>query len=183
MTDRDSKSSRAGKPGELKGSWHRIGLKENVEVPIGVEKILLRAAMNDKFKQRLLDDRERAIDESGLELTSTERAMLVVMPQSVLEAMAQRLNPSRQMNTRVARGVAAAVASSIILTASGYCCGGSGPDDGYSDADTDTSSDTDTFSDTDTDTDTDTDVDTDVDVDAGEDAGYDGGGDAGDDAG
>jgi len=165
--------------GDLVGSFKRKGMYNEVQVPVNIERVLLRAAEESAFRDRLLEEGSGALEGEGLEATAGERAMLDAAPREMLEVMIRKLDPARQRNKKFLKKVAAAAVFGGMLVAS--CdsgndaqSGGADPDadvDDDTDTDTDTEGDTDTDTDTDADTDTDSDTDTDTDVDAGPDAG------------
>ncbi|HOS92473.1 MAG TPA: Os1348 family NHLP clan protein [Armatimonadota bacterium] len=65
-----------------------------VEVPIGIERVLRRAAADGAFRARLWTDRDGALRASGLALTPAERAILLAAPAEQLEAMVAQLAPT-----------------------------------------------------------------------------------------
>lgn len=95
----------------------RLGM----EIPINLERILMDAARDDAFRQRLLEDPVAAVTAGGFDLTCTERAMLAAMDRSTVEAMVQRFGPARSRRSGFAKGVAAAVAGSMIISVSTGC--------------------------------------------------------------
>lgn len=128
----DNENERAGQRGEVVGSWKRRGLSADVEIPVGLERLLLLAAGEPAFRERLLADPAAAAAERQIALSASEQATLAAMPRSVLAAMVTRLTPGRQKNTRLVTKVAAAVAGTALVAASCYACGGVDPD--YADA-------------------------------------------------
>lgn len=100
-------------------SRNRPGI--SMEIPINIERVLLRAAMDRAFRDALLESSEEALRGTGFDLIASERAMLAAMPRSTLETMIDRLVPGRGRKGRFAKHVAAAVAGSMILTASTGC--------------------------------------------------------------
>ena len=136
----------------------RRGLRAEAEVPVNLEHVLLRAARDAEFKERLLADPMAAISWAEIVVTASERALLAALPRASLDSMIERLAPKRQKNKRFLRKVGAAALVGGILVAS--CDGGN---------DTDLAGGID--SDTDVDSDSDSDTDTDSDADAGQDAG------------
>lgn len=130
---------RAGRRGTLIGSFKRQNLLQEVTIPVSVEQVLLRASTDSAFRDALLEDRSTALTEWGIELTPSERTMLLSMPRKALEVTILRLDPRKQRNSALARTVASAVVGSMIaVTATGCACGGTYPDyneDAGSDAD------------------------------------------------
>jgi hypothetical protein len=103
----------------------------DIEVPVGVEMLLYRAARNPQFKQQLLDDRAGAIADSGVRLRASERAALQNVSPQVLCNMIERLRPANLRGRRFMTKVAAAVTSLAAGTAmatSISSCGGARPD-------------------------------------------------------
>jgi len=111
-----------------------------MEIPITLERVLIRAASDASFRESLLDDPERAVDENDYCMVASERASLMAIPRSTLEIMIDRFRPLKHTRSRFARKVVSAVASSLIVTAAS--CGpadssrdaaveDTGPDDGY----------------------------------------------------
>ncbi len=124
-------------------------------MPVGLEKILFHAARDTIFKRLLLADRDAAIEESGVSLRPSERAMLSVATDDALEAMIARINPSNPKKRKFMGLVAAAatsLAAGTVLVAGG-CDAQTVVKGSTADEDIDGSVDS---GDTDTDTDTDT---------------------------
>lgn len=128
---------KTGKPGEVRGSCERHGLRTRREIPVGIERVLLRAAEDEAFRDRLLGDPAAALEAESL--TGSERAMLVAMDRSILTTLIDRFRPGSRPRSRFARKVAAAVAGTLIITTAAcgsgdQQAGGAGPDlppDGY----------------------------------------------------
>jgi hypothetical protein len=133
-----------------------------IMVPVGIEKILYRAAGDVEFRKELLGDRERAVAASGMTLRESERAVLRAVPDDALAAMIDRVPLANPKRRRFMNAVAAAVTSLAAGTAAMGCdeveTRQYNADAGGCDADCDVDSDSDTD----------------------EDAGPDGGPDAGD---
>ncbi|MBW2261171.1 MAG: hypothetical protein JRG91_04290, partial [Deltaproteobacteria bacterium] len=68
---------KTGKPGEVRGSCQRRGLRTESEIPVGIERVLLRAAEDEAFRERLLEDPAAAL--KGERLAGSETAMLLAM--------------------------------------------------------------------------------------------------------
>ena len=58
-----------------------------VDVPRGIERLLLRAAADDSFARHLVEQRAAALAEVGEELSAVERAALAAVGEGVLRAM------------------------------------------------------------------------------------------------
>ena len=145
---------------KLKGSHERRGLKAEVQAPVGIETVLLRASQDHNFKELLLSDKEAALKQCGFDLSASERSTLSSMTPGMLEAMIKRLNPATQKNRSFVKRVgAAAVLGGLIVTSlwsEGCEVAGAGPDidagtDGDSDGDSDGDGDGDSDGDSDKD--------------------------------
>jgi hypothetical protein len=98
-----------------------------VSVPVGLEQLLIAAAVDADFRRELIRDRERSATRRGLELTGSERAVLAVAPDAQLEAMIDRIDTSQKNLER--RAFLRAVAATAVTLAAGSgleACGGSG---------------------------------------------------------
>lgn len=58
-----------------------------VEVPKGIERLLLKAARDEGFAQRLLSSRRAAAEETGVRLNEGERATLNAVSDDALRSM------------------------------------------------------------------------------------------------
>jgi len=56
-------------------------------VPVGLEELVAMAAVSEDFSGALWDDRGKAVDASGVELTATERAILEAVDDEALKQM------------------------------------------------------------------------------------------------
>ncbi|MBW2263242.1 MAG: hypothetical protein JRG91_14830 [Deltaproteobacteria bacterium] len=122
---------KTGKPGRIVGSSERQGPREDVNIPVNLERILLAAAGDDEFLGRFLSDPAGAAMQEGFDLTGSERAMLSALERRDLGKLVERFRPERIRKSRFARHVAAAVAGSMIISV--VACdvakgGGAGPD-------------------------------------------------------
>ncbi len=149
------KPPRAGTHQELVGSFKRRGIRVETKIPINIERVLLMAGSDSKFKQSLFENRDATLSDEGLGLTPSEAAILRALPLESLASMVDRLNTNRQKNRKFLRKVAAAVvAGGVLLTTT--CTvpdAQSMGDDGDIDVDSDTDGDVDSDSDSDTDPD------------------------------
>ena len=123
----------------IKGARTRSTSRVDREIPINLERIMLRAVGDETFRALLVEDPVRAASDGGFELKGTEEAMLAAMDRATIEAMVRRFEAPRARGSGFARGVAAAVAGSMIISVS--ACGegtskGVGPDppDGVADS-------------------------------------------------
>jgi hypothetical protein len=144
------------------------GLRAEAEVPVTLEHVLLRAAGDPAFRERLLEDPAAAVAGLGLNPSPSEGALLAAMPRTALAAMIGGIAPRRQRDRRFLRRVGTAALVGGMLVAS--CDSGN---DSQQTMGTDADTDMDADGDTDTDTDADTDTDVDADTDTGTDT-YDG---------
>ncbi len=115
----------------IKGSRSRNAPRVGREIPINLERIMMRAVADEAFRRVLLEDPVRAAADGGFDLKGTERALLAAMDRATIEALVQRFGAPRARRSGFARGVAAAVAGSMIISVS--ACGdeptrGVGPD-------------------------------------------------------
>ena len=122
---------------QVKGARTRNVPRVGREIPINLERIMMRAVQDEAFRARLLEDPVEAA--AGFELKGTERALLAAMDRSTVEAMVQRFGAPKARRSGFAKGVAAAMAGSMIISVS--ACGdeptrGVGPDppDGTADS-------------------------------------------------
>ena len=119
MVDEKSKELQRPLVGGTVG--RRTKLAQNVQVPVGIEKLLYLAAKDLALKEKLLADREAAIAELGVALRPSEQAMLKAAPKAVLEAMIANIAPENPCKRRFMGLVAAAAASLAAGTASVSC--------------------------------------------------------------
>lgn len=99
--------------------------KRRLRVPIGIEKVLVRAAADEEFRRMLLSDRERALTELGDDLTPTERTVLTTIPRESLLQMVGNIDLQRHGKKRFMRGVltAALITSTATVSLLGLeCC-------------------------------------------------------------
>lgn len=122
---------KTGKPGAVRGSSTRRGVRTDIVIPVNIERVLLRAAGDPAFRQALIESPEGALEGQGFSLLGSERAMLASMTRSTLEAMIESINPGRQKRARFAKRVAAAVAGTMLISTA--ACGSDGGNE-YPDA-------------------------------------------------
>jgi hypothetical protein len=97
-----------------------------MEIPVNVERVLLRAAREPDFHALLGEDRGAAL--ADCRLSGSERAMLQALPDAALERMIDRIGPSRK--NRFAGAVAAAVTGTLMVGVVASCdSDGVRPDD------------------------------------------------------
>jgi len=90
------------------GGRPRARKKRKLRIPIGIEKVLCRAAADGRLKASLLDRRESALDELAHELTEAEREVLESIPGSSLQVMIDQIDLKRHPRRKFMRGVMAA---------------------------------------------------------------------------
>ncbi|MBM4396436.1 MAG: hypothetical protein FJ087_12205 [Deltaproteobacteria bacterium] len=103
------------------GGRPRARHKRTIRVPIGLEKVLVRAAGDPVFRAALTRDRVAAIEAAGYEMLATELSVLASVPDSVLQVMIGRIDVKRHGTRRFMRGVAAAAFASAAATATVGC--------------------------------------------------------------
>ena len=96
-----------------------------------------QAVRDEAFRERLIEDPVGASTDEDFELKGSEKAMLSAMDRPTIEALVQRFGAPRARRSGFAKGVAAAMAGSMIISVS--ACGetdGVGPDppDGMADS-------------------------------------------------
>jgi hypothetical protein len=84
-------------------------------VPIGLEKVLYRAAIDGGFRHELLTDRLHAVQRVGNDLSPTEQSILQSIPEATLSAMISGLRPQQKFTRKFMK----AVATAVLLTAAG----------------------------------------------------------------
>ncbi len=89
--------------------------KQINKVPVGVERVLYTAAMEPAFRERLLAEREAAIEARGFTLRPSELAMIRLAPAEQLAAAIDNLDTSDRDLKR--RGFLRAVAASLVTLA------------------------------------------------------------------
>ncbi len=89
----------------------------HIEVPIGIERVLLRAATEPAFRRALATDRAGALATMHTALSPTEGAVLRTVSAAQLDAMIQGIDYKRHSKGGLLRAVAAATFSAAALTA------------------------------------------------------------------
>jgi len=89
-------------------------------VPVGVEKVLYLAATDEGFRQALMEDRARAVQQRGLSLRDSELALLAAVPDPQLRVAIDGMdttprNVQRRTFMRVVAASAATVAAAEAL--------------------------------------------------------------------
>jgi hypothetical protein len=96
-----------------------------VSVPVGLEQLLLTAAVDPAFREALIRDRERAVSSRGLRLTQSEISVLRITPESQLETMIDHIDTSEKNLEK--RSFMRTVAATVLTLAAGtslQACGG-----------------------------------------------------------
>jgi len=103
-----------------------------VPVPMGMERVLRRAAADQRFRARLVTDRTGALERCGLELSDSERTILLTIPAEHLQAMIAQLAPSSPARRSLFRRLAAAAGIALfgVATATTQMGCGRRPQDG-----------------------------------------------------
>ncbi|MFH2009876.1 MAG: hypothetical protein ABI333_24995 [bacterium] len=122
MTKQKSMDSRTAVKTTIVGGQPLGNERVLAEVPIGLEQLLAMAASSEEFRRALLDDRESAVEVSGVTLTRTERAILHATSDPVLERMVSQVDvrlPKPERRQFLERAAAAVV----LLVGSGAAAG------------------------------------------------------------
>ncbi len=105
----------------------------NLKVPIGIEKVLCRAAGDEEFKALLLKDRKAALETWDAGLSEIELGVLNSVPNESLAAMISRIDLKKHTKRRFMKAVAtatfvatAAAGAAFYLSTPG--CTGADPD-------------------------------------------------------
>ena len=90
-----------------------------VKIPIGIEKVLVKAASDPVFRQGLLDSREPTLKELGSDLSDAEFGILVSIPNDSLLTMVSHVDLKKHARRKFMKGVmtAAFVAASAATMA------------------------------------------------------------------
>ena len=106
--------------------------RKKLKVPIGLEKLLCRAAGDGEFRSTLMTDREGALKLWDPGLSDIERQVLASVPDESLIAMINRIDLSRHAKRRFMKAVAtatfvAAAGTALYMSTPG-CSAGTFPD-------------------------------------------------------
>lgn len=94
-------------PGRVSGN-REIGAPAVRQVPIGIEKLLCRAAAVPELKRGLLSDPEEALSAFSAELSVEERAVLASIPVATLSRMIEHIDLKRHSKRQFMKAVVAA---------------------------------------------------------------------------
>jgi|GEM_PF-2486602 len=128
MSDRDHFDVEEGQEvvrNTIVGGRPRARRKRTITIPIGLEKVLTRAAGDPAFRRRLFEDRRLALASLGWELSTSEAVILGAVPDAVLEAMIGRIDLKQHTKRRFMKGIATAAFATAAMT-SGVTCVGCG---------------------------------------------------------
>jgi len=92
-----------------------------LNVPTGIEKVLVKAAIDREFRTRLLEDRAAAVRASGFKLTGIESSVLDSIPRESLAATIESIQPEKHGKRRFMKAVASAVVTLATGTATIGC--------------------------------------------------------------
>ena len=91
--------------------------KTELEVPVGLEKLLFLAAGDKALRADLLEDRIGTVERLGFRLRKSEAAMLETISNAQLKAMIDCIQPENSKRRQLMRVVAAAATSVAAGTA------------------------------------------------------------------
>lgn len=97
---------------------------ESTSEPGGIEQVLLRASFDRRFRARLHRGRAQALDSCGVDLTPSERAVLLVISPEQLDAMVEGV--ARNVVDRRGWFARVAAAFGIFLGLGSIAVGGQG---------------------------------------------------------
>jgi hypothetical protein len=122
MTDFEVEEGREVVGRTIVGGRPRARRQKRLRVPIGIEKVLARAAADPTFRVALFADRRAAIDDAGYEMLASELTVLESVPEGVLASMIGRIDLRRHGQRKFMRGVVAAAFASAAATSSLLGC-------------------------------------------------------------
>ena len=109
--------------------------RRKVRIPIGVEKVLYRAAADRVFREQLLMGRAEALPGTGLEVSGAEAMILRSVSDDALRTMIEAIDVKRHRKRRFFRGIAAASLAATTALGTASCgeeemavAGGAAPD-------------------------------------------------------
>ena len=109
------------------GQPPRSGRQPAGSIPVGMERVLYAAAVDQLFRAELMEDREEAIRSRGFSLTDSERAMLRFTPEAQLKASIDGMDTSKENLER--RSFMQVVAAGAVTVAAGEVVAGCSDDD------------------------------------------------------
>lgn len=126
--DRTNGESAVQLPGAMDSAEKRGKPGMGRRFPIGVEKVLCLAGHSPEFRELLLADRERALEESGFDLRQSEVAILSAIPPRALSATIGKVGIGRPRRRRFMAAVTACALA--VTTAMGAADCGPAPGHG-----------------------------------------------------
>ncbi|MFH1434430.1 MAG: hypothetical protein ABIJ56_01820, partial [Pseudomonadota bacterium] len=106
--------------------------KRILSIPVGIEKVLYKAAVDPAFKKLLVADRMKAVESESMGLSPSEVLIFRNVSDSALRTMIGRIRPKKHGRRKLMKAVAAAVVTLATGTASISCDEGLGTSDGIS---------------------------------------------------
>ena len=103
------------------GGRPRARQKRKIRIPIGLEKVLCRAAGDEAFRSSFLRDRRQAVAAAGYELAPSEAGVLDSVPEATLALMIERIDVKRHARGRFMQGIMAATFAAATVSAAGAC--------------------------------------------------------------
>ena len=101
--------------------------RRKVRIPIGIEKVLCRAAADREFREQLLMARAEALTGTDLEVSGPEAMILASVSEDALRTMIENIDLKRHRKRRFFRGIAAASLAATTATISLSCDSGTPP--------------------------------------------------------
>jgi len=95
--------------------------KRKMRIPIGIEKVLCRAAGDAGFHKALFDDRQRTLKSLGRDVSEAEFGILGSIPDETLATMIRQIDLRRHSKRKFMRGVVAATFLTAAATAGVSC--------------------------------------------------------------
>ncbi len=95
--------------------------RAKISIPVGVEKVLYKAAIDPAFRGRLLEDRMKAIESEDMKLRPSEMMVMRNVKGSALRKMIERIRPQQHGGKRIMKAVATAVLTLATGTAGVAC--------------------------------------------------------------
>ncbi|MFH1434432.1 MAG: hypothetical protein ABIJ56_01830, partial [Pseudomonadota bacterium] len=74
--------------------------RAKIAIPVGVEKVLYKAAIDPDFRGRLLEDRMKAVESAGMKLGPSEMMVIRNVKGSALRKMIEHIKPRRHGGKR-----------------------------------------------------------------------------------
>ena len=103
------------------GGRPRARRNRKVRVPIGIEKVLYRAAADSLFRESLFRDRQGAVNEAGFRLLESEQAILSSVPDSVLATMIDKIDLKKHGKRKFMRAVGTCALAATTAAAGAGC--------------------------------------------------------------